>query len=80
MVMNMKAESLLEDYRQADFTRRLHLFLEYSDLREEFMQIDQEASAPAQHAVEPSDVPKPRRVCTWPRFLLLPGFQKRYCR
>lgn len=78
--MNRKTERLLADYRQADFTRRLHLFLEYSELRAEFMQIEQEASAPAQHAVETSDVSKPRRVCTWPRFLLLPGFQKRYCR
>jgi len=78
--MNEKTERLLEDYRQADFTRRLHLFLEYSELREEFMQIDQETSASVKQVVESSDSTKTLRVCTWPRFLLLPGFQKRYCR
>lgn len=78
--MNGKAESLLEDYRQADFNKRLHLFLEYRELRTEFMQIEQGASASGQCAVKPSDVPKTRSVRRWPRFLLLPGFQKRCCR
>ena len=71
---------LLEDYSQADFTRRLHLFLEYPDLRTEFMQIDRKASATGQHAAKGSDTQKTRRDCLWPRFLLLPGLQKRYCR
>ena len=78
--MNRKTESVLEDYRQADFTKRLHLFLEYSELRAEFMQIDQEASAYGQNAVEPSAIPKTRGVRTWPGFRPLPGFQKRCCR
>ena len=78
--MNRKTESLLEDYRQADFTKRLHLFLEYSELRAEFMQIEQEASASGQRAVKQSDIPKTRGVRTWPGFLPLPGFQKRCCR
>ena len=78
--MKGTTEGLLEGYKQADFTARLHLFLEYPDLRAEFMQIDREAPAPGQRAVKRSDNPKTRRDCTWPRFLLLHGLQKRYCR
>jgi hypothetical protein len=78
--MNGKAESLLEGYRKADFTKRLHLFLEYPELRTEFTQIERGASASGQRAVKQSDAPKTCRVRRWPRFLLLPGFQKRCCR
>ena len=78
--MNRKTESVLEDYRQADFTKRLHLFLEYSDLRAEFMQIDQDEAASGQRALKQSDIPKTCGVRPWTRFRPLPGFQKRYCR
>ena len=77
--MNGKTGSLLEDYRQADLTKRLHLFLEYPDLRADFTEIERQASAPGQSAVEQPDTPKADRTCTWPRFLL-PGLQRRFCR
>lgn len=78
--MNSKAERLLEDYRQADFTKRLHLFLEYPELRIEFMQIDQDTVASRQCALQPSDAPATRSVARWLRFPLLPGFPKGCCR
>ena len=34
-------ETILEDYRSADFDKRLNLFLECPALRTEFMEIDQ---------------------------------------
>ena len=77
--MNSKTGSLLEDYRQADFTRRLHLFLEYPDLRADFNEIERQASALGQSAVEQTEPPKASRDCAWPRFLL-PGLQRRFCR
>ena len=32
---------LIKEYRQADFKRRLHMFLEYRSLRSQFSEIDQ---------------------------------------
>jgi len=34
-------DDLLNDYRNADPTRRLHLYLEHRELRSEFMETDQ---------------------------------------
>lgn len=34
------AEELFEEYRKGDFHRRLHLYLQYRDLRSRFTQID----------------------------------------
>jgi len=77
--MNRMTGSLLEDYRQADFTKRLHLFLEYPDLRADFTEIERQAAAPGQSAVKQADTPKADRACTRPRFFL-PGLQRRFCR
>ena len=43
---------LIEDYRAADFEKRLYLFLECPELRDDFIEIDQtktnsQATAPA---------------------------------
>jgi hypothetical protein len=34
---------LLNEYRQADFTKRLHLYLQYPELRTEFADMEREA-------------------------------------
>ena len=33
---------IMNGYKEADFTKRLHIYMEYPDLRAEFMSIDQE--------------------------------------
>ena len=39
--MNTKCEKILEDYRKADFTNRLYIFLEFRELRKTFYKIEQ---------------------------------------
>jgi len=39
--MERTRDNLLNDYRNANPTRRLHLYLEHRDLRSEFMETDQ---------------------------------------
>ncbi|HEJ84142.1 MAG TPA: hypothetical protein ENO25_06190 [Desulfobacteraceae bacterium] len=39
--MKRTRDDLLNDYRNADPTRRLHLYLEHRELRAEFMETDQ---------------------------------------
>ena len=36
-----KHENLLTEYDHSDFNKRLHLFLEYPELRRDFLRIDQ---------------------------------------
>lgn len=38
--MEDRSGMIIDAYRRADFARRLHLFLDYADLREEFMEIE----------------------------------------
>jgi hypothetical protein len=38
--MDWAANDLLEEYRCADFNKRLHLYLQYPGLRQEFLEID----------------------------------------
>jgi hypothetical protein len=38
--MNRTANDLLEEYRCADFNKRLHLYLQYPGLRPEFLEMD----------------------------------------
>jgi len=35
------SRNIIEEYRNADFEKRLHLFLSYRSLRDEFLEIDQ---------------------------------------
>ena len=37
-----RLDNILADYRNADFEKRLYLFLDCRELREEFIKIDQE--------------------------------------
>jgi hypothetical protein len=39
--MNRTPNDLLEEYRCADFNKRLHLYLQYPGLRPEFLEMDQ---------------------------------------
>ena len=45
------AEGILEEYRKGDFYKRLNLYLQYRDLRCQFMQIDSDERASSQAAV-----------------------------
>ena len=45
------AEGILEEYRKGDFYKRLNLYLQYRDLRCQFMQIDSDERALSQAAV-----------------------------
>jgi hypothetical protein len=38
--MNWNANDPLEEYRSADFNKRLHLYLQYPELRSEFVEMD----------------------------------------
>jgi len=61
IVMKKEVEMLIQ-YTQADFFRRMHMFLQFSDLRGSFQEIDrkdlaaQKASLTKQHH---------RRKCSW---------------
>jgi hypothetical protein len=35
------SKSIIEEYRNADFEKRLYFFLSYRSLRDEFLEIDQ---------------------------------------
>lgn len=39
--MMNSCENIFEVYRNADFMNRLHIYLQYPDLRENFLEIDQ---------------------------------------
>jgi hypothetical protein len=39
--MYRNEKKVIDEYRGADFTRRLHIYLQFPDLRSEFMAIDQ---------------------------------------
>ena len=38
--MQWTTSDFLNDYRHADFSKRLHLYLQYRELRHEFIEID----------------------------------------
>lgn len=38
--MKRTISELLDEYRCSDFTKRLHLYLQYAELRPEFMEMD----------------------------------------
>ncbi len=44
--MRRTVNNPLDEYRGADLTRRLHLYLQYPDLRPEFMEIDRKGLHP----------------------------------
>jgi hypothetical protein len=44
--MKRTTSDLLGEYRHADFTKRLHLYLQYPELRPEFMEMDRKIPHP----------------------------------
>lgn len=44
--MNWTTGDLLDDYSQADFSKRLHLYLQYPHLRLAFMEMDRNEPGP----------------------------------
>ncbi len=77
--MQRTTSDFLDEYRHAGFSKRLHLYLQYRELRYEFIEIDRNELPPATHACKPECKRLPRsrnRVFFW----LMSGFVKRYCR
>lgn len=58
--MSRTMNSFLDEYRYADMTKRLYLFLQYPELRFEFAQIEQSEVAPVNSAIR-QDKPQRRR-------------------
>lgn len=61
-------QSIIEDYRNADFETRQYFFLSYRSLRDEFLKIDQQDAA-----AQFSAAPVKNRCCTrgyWSRILM----------
>ncbi len=76
--MQWTTRDLLDDYRHADFSKRLHLYLQYRELRHEFIEIDRNELSPATLGSKPECKRLPRsrnRAFLW----LMPGFVKRHC-
>lgn len=71
----------LEEYRNADITKRLHLYLQYPDLRSEFAQVEKNESAHGQPSSKPgrSGIQMACKVRTWPLFQLMPWLDRRCC-
>ena len=79
--MNRTTPSLLDEYRSADLTKRLNLYLQYRELRPEFAQIEQNESVHRQLDGKPwwNGIQMTFRVRTWPIFRLMPGLKKWQC-
>jgi len=77
--MQWTTSDLLDDYRHADFFKRLHLYLQYPELRPEFAEMDRNELPPATLGSMPGCKPLPKsRNCSFP--WLMPWFVKRHCR
>jgi len=77
--MQWTTSDLLDDYRHADLSKRLHLYLQYPELRPEFTEMDRIELPPATLGSTPGCKRLPRsrnRVFLW----LIPGFVKRHYR
>lgn len=46
-------QTIIEDYRKGDLTQRLFMFLEFRELRDEFVRIDQSETTSAPCAASP---------------------------
>lgn len=42
--MTPRIEKIFDDYRRSDFMARLHIYLQYPELRNDFLEIDQKES------------------------------------
>ena len=63
--MKRTTSDLLKEYREADFTKRLHLYLQHRDLRSQFVETDQNelASEATKSLDRPRWVPKRFTCC-----------------
>lgn len=77
--MSGTTRDFLDEYRYADLTKRLHLYLQYPEMRPEFDQIEYSESAHRQLCGQPgrTGVQKARKIRTWRLFRLVPGLEKR---
>jgi hypothetical protein len=80
--MSRTTRSFLDEYRYADRTKRLNLYLQYPELRSEFAQVEQNESAHGQRDSKPgrTGIQMACKVRKWPLFRLMPGLEKRCCR
>lgn len=72
--MRRKTRDLLDEYRQADFTKRLHLYLQHRELRPEFIETDRKELEP----VVPERMPRSKRFsqflkCPFGKVCSFPG-------
>jgi hypothetical protein len=80
--MSGTTRSFLDEYRNADHTKRLYLYLQYRELRSEFAQVEQNESAHRQIGSKPrrTRTQTARRISTWPLLRLMSGLERRCCR
>lgn len=50
--MTINTETIYEDYRNADFMNRLHIYLQFPELRNDFLEIDQTETRKDPFAIE----------------------------
>ena len=65
---------IIIEYRQGDFEKRLHLFLECPALREEFMMIDMNGNEPAIESRQKLDTAPAGKNCADSKISLLNGW------
>ena len=80
--MSGTTRSFLDEYRNADQTRRLYLYLQYRELRSEFAQVERDESAHRQLNSERRGIgaQMARKMSAWRLFRLMPGAEKWCCR
>ncbi len=60
--MERTTNRLLNEYRHGDHTKRLHLYLQYPDLRLDFMQMEQNVPPQGQATCKPARS-RMKRIC-----------------
>jgi len=74
--MDRTTWDFLDEYKYSDFNRRLHMFLQYPELRSDFTQIEREING-GSGQIRGQEV---YQSFTLSYLRLLAGFVKRYCR
>lgn len=77
--MSRNTNNLLDEYRYADHTKRLHLYLQYPELRPEFALIERNESEHGQFGSKPArtGVPMPCKARLWSLSRMMPRLEKR---
>lgn len=77
--MKGTTRDFLDEYRHSDITKRLHLYLQYPELRPEFGEMDRNEPPLGARSSMPGAKRLPRsHACAYS--WLMPGFVKRHCR